>query len=93
MVELVDLAWGRKIHSGLDLNKEPMEGNDVDDQPSPIVKLPQACVYAQILTNFAIKHPSKFSVFDVMNMQSFMDKSRKMFISNTNKHHHKSINS
>ena len=31
MVELVDLAWGREIHLALDLNKEPVKGNDVDD--------------------------------------------------------------
>ena len=42
MSELVDLAWGREIHFGLDLGlgldlkEEPMEGNDVDDQPTPI---------------------------------------------------------
>jgi hypothetical protein len=26
MVELVDLAWGRDIHSGLDLDEAPIEG-------------------------------------------------------------------
>jgi hypothetical protein len=26
-VELVDLAWGRDIHSGLDLDEAPIEGN------------------------------------------------------------------
>ena len=31
----------------LNLNKEPMKGNDVNDQPTPIVKLPQAHEYAQ----------------------------------------------
>jgi hypothetical protein len=31
MVELVDLAWGRDIHLGLDLNEAPMEAKDVDD--------------------------------------------------------------
>jgi hypothetical protein len=42
MSELVDLAWGRENHFGLDLNlvldlkEEPMEGNDLDDQPTPI---------------------------------------------------------
>ena len=41
MAKLVDLTWGREIHLGLILNEEPMEGNDVDDQPTPIVKLPQ----------------------------------------------------
>ena len=39
----------REVHLGLDLNEEPMERNDVDDQPTPIVKLPQAHEYAQIL--------------------------------------------
>ena len=47
MVELVDLAWGIKIYLGLDLNDELMEENDVDDGPTPIVKLLQACEYAQ----------------------------------------------
>ena len=41
MAKLV-LARGRNIHLGLDLNDEPMEGNDVDDQPTPIVELSQA---------------------------------------------------
>jgi hypothetical protein len=31
MAKLVDLAWGREIHLGLDSNEEPMEANDVDD--------------------------------------------------------------
>ena len=29
MVELMHLAWGREIHSGLNLNEEPMKWNDV----------------------------------------------------------------
>ena len=67
----VDLAWGREIHLGLDLSEEPMKGNDVDYQPTPIVKLPQAHEYAQLLSNFAMEHPSEALVVDVMNMQSF----------------------
>ena len=31
MVELVDLAWGKEIYLGLDLNEEPMEEIDVGD--------------------------------------------------------------
>ena len=47
MVELVDFAWwGREIDLGLDLNEKLMEGNDVDDHPTPIVELPQAREYA-----------------------------------------------
>jgi hypothetical protein len=42
MVELVNLARGKEIHLGLDLNEEPIKGNDVDDQATPIIKLPQA---------------------------------------------------
>jgi hypothetical protein len=50
MVELVDLAWGREFHLGLHLNEEPIGGgDDVDDQPTPIVKLPQAHGFAQNL--------------------------------------------
>ena len=48
MVELVDLAWGKEVHLGLHLNEEPMEGNRVDDQLTPIVKLPQTREYAQL---------------------------------------------
>ena len=50
MGEMVDFTWAREIHLGLDLNEEPMKGNDVDDQPTPIVKLPQAHEYAQLLS-------------------------------------------
>ena len=49
MAKLVDLAWGRSIHLELDLNEEPMEGNNVDDQPTRVVKLPQAHEHAQLL--------------------------------------------
>ena len=62
MVELVDLAWGIKIYLGLDLNDELMEENDVDDGPTPIVKLLQACEYAQYLTNFVVEHPQSFQL-------------------------------
>ena len=66
MSELVDLAWGREIHFGLDLDldlkEEPMEGNDVDDQPTPIVKLLQAREHAQYLSNFAMQHPQSFQL-------------------------------
>ena len=60
MVELIKLAWGREVHLDLDLNEEQMEGNDVDDQPIPIVKFPQACEYAQSLSNFQVKHSLEF---------------------------------
>ena len=35
---------------------------------------------------YQIKHPPEFLVVDVMNLQSFMDKSNKMPISNINEH-------
>ena len=60
MVELVDLAWDSKIHLGSYLNEEPMMGNDVDDWPTQIVKLPQVCEYAQLLSNLIVEHPSRF---------------------------------
>ena len=74
MADLVDLAWDRKAHMGLDLSEEPLQGNDVDDQPTPIIKLPQACEYVQLLLDFTMEHPSKFSIVNVMNMKSFIDK-------------------
>ena len=58
IVKLVDLARGKEIHMGLHLNEEPMEGNDVNDQPTPTTKLPEARAYAQLLSNYLIKHPS-----------------------------------
>ena len=43
-------AWGGIIHVDLDLNEEPMEGIDVHDQPTPIVKLPEAYECAHLLS-------------------------------------------
>ena len=31
MVETVNIAWGREIHLGSDVNEHPMEENDVDN--------------------------------------------------------------
>ena len=77
MVELADLAWGRKVHLGLNLNEEPMEGNDVDDRPTRIFKLPQAHEYAQLLLNSTMEHSSKFCrchehviLYDILNNMS-----------------------
>ena len=39
-----------------------MEGNNVDDQPTPIVNLPQAHKYVQILSNFVVEHLSEFQL-------------------------------
>ena len=46
----------------------------MDDQPTPIVKLPQAYEYAQLLTKNLVEHSSESLVIDVMNMQSFFIK-------------------
>ena len=48
-VGLVILAWSKEIHLGINLNEDPVEGNDVDDHPTPIVKLPQAHEIVQLL--------------------------------------------
>jgi hypothetical protein len=50
---------------GLDLNDKVMEGNDVDDQPTPTIKLPQTLEYAQSLSNFGVEHPLEFSIVHV----------------------------
>ena len=42
---------GHKSIWVLNLNEEPIKGNGVDDHPTPIVKLPQAHKYAQLLSN------------------------------------------
>ena len=54
MVEFMDFACSREIHLGLNLHEEPKEGNDVDDQPTSIIKLPQAHAYVQLLSNLAL---------------------------------------
>ena len=40
-----------------------------------------------ITINFAVELSSEFSLVDVLNMKSFMDKLNKILISNVNKHH------
>jgi hypothetical protein len=40
----------------------------------PIVKLPQAREYAQLLSKFAVEHPLEFLIIDVTHVQSFVDK-------------------
>ena len=47
-VELVDLAWGREIHLALNWNEEPMEGDEVNDRPIPILKPTSLHKYYQI---------------------------------------------
>ena len=49
MAVLVDLALGRDFPLDSYLTEEPLQGNDVDDQPTQIIKLPQACGYGQLL--------------------------------------------
>jgi hypothetical protein len=60
LTELMDLAWDNPY--GFRLNEEPMERNDVDDQPTPIVKFPQAYEYAQFFIKFCNK--TSFGVFN-----------------------------
>ena len=57
------------------------------------MKLPQAREYAHLLSNFAVEHPLKLSVIDVMSIQSLMNELNKMSISNINKHHQKTLDS
>jgi len=47
VIELVEWHGKKEIHLGLYLNEEPLKGIDVDDEPTPIIKLPQAYEYAQ----------------------------------------------
>ena len=53
-------------------------------QLTPIVKLPQAHEYAQLLSNLAMERALEYSVVDVINMQSFMGELNKMSFSNMN---------
>ena len=48
-----------------------------------MVKLLQACEYAQLLLNLVVEHYSKFSIINVI--QPFMDGLNKMLICNINK--------
>jgi hypothetical protein len=38
----------------LNLKEEPVKGNGVDDHPTPLVKLPRAHDYAQLLSSLSI---------------------------------------
>ena len=63
MAKLVNSEWGRENHLGLDFNEEPMEGNDVNDQPTPIVKLPQVREDAPRMPNYQlVAHTKKMWV-------------------------------
>jgi hypothetical protein len=72
---------------------KPMEGNDVDDQPTPIIKLAEDNEYAQLQSNLVVEHPLEISIVDVTNIQSFMEKLNKMLFSNINIHSSKTIDS
>lgn len=39
----------------------------MDDWPTPIVKLLEACEYAQLMSNFAVEYFSRFLVANVMH--------------------------
>ena len=65
----------------------------MDDQPTPIIMLPRAHEYAQLLSNFAMDQSLEFLVVDVMNIQYFMNTLNKISISNINKHRRKTIDS
>ena len=67
--------------------------DDIDDEPTPIDKLPQAREYAQLIPNFVVEHSLEFLVVDMMKMHSFMGKLNKMLISIINKHHQKTLDS
>jgi hypothetical protein len=50
MLELVDMALGQRIEpTGLDLTAETVNPMDVDERPSPIVKMMDAQQHAHIL--------------------------------------------
>lgn len=62
MVEMVELAWSAENPYGIRYsNEEPMERNDVYNQPTPIVKPPQSLLECPITINFVVEHP--FGVF------------------------------
>ena len=83
MVEMVNLAWDREIHLGLNLNEVP-NGGEWCGWPSNTSSQAFSSPWVWPIT-IKIKHPLEFLVVDVMNMQSFMDKLNKMLISNINK--------
>jgi hypothetical protein len=56
---------------GLDFNEKPVQVNDMDDPPTPIIKLPQTPQYAQVISIFLAEYSSEMSILDVMNVQSF----------------------
>ena len=71
-VELVKLSCRRETNMGLDLNEEPMKRNDVGDQPTPIVKLPWAHEYAQLLSKFVMKNPSNENAIFINSLNKML---------------------
>lgn len=59
-----------------------MEGNNVDNQPTSIVKLSQDREYAHLLSNFSNGESFGVLVLNIMSMQTFMDKLIKISFSN-----------
>ena len=90
-IELVDLARGREVHLGSQLNEEPMEKNDLDDQPTPIVKAPSSPWVCPNTIKFCTG--AFFGGFSCRCDENaiFMDILNKMSISNINKQHQKTI--
>ena len=88
MVALVDLAWVRELHMGFRIsNEESMEGNDVDDQPTPIVRLPQAGGLAQLILKYCRGTSFEALSFRCDELQPSMDKLCKMPLSHFSKTH------
>ena len=76
IADLVDLACEREIHLGLDLNSQwrGMLWMTDQHQSSSFLKPMSMSNYYR----FCSGAPFRVSVIDMMNMQSFMDKSKKM---------------
>ena len=90
MDELLDLAQGRENHFGFKFKRRANGRWCVwlGNTNSQISLSPWLC-----RITIKSKHPLIFSIIDVMNMQSSMDKLNKMSNSNINKLHQKTINS
>ena len=61
MVELVDLAWSRETHLGVDLIEEPMDGGCI--RPTNTNRQASSSLHrCPITINFTVEHPSQFPV-------------------------------
>jgi hypothetical protein len=94
MSELVDMALGQIIEpASLYLIAKTVNPLDVDERPSPIVKLTDAQQHAQLLATFFMENSLDFTPADMMKSQGILEKLNKIYVANLKWKHQQTIDS